>query len=111
MKWKLLSAVAIIASQAGAENHTHNSLPAAYQLWKNGARLIPPRGANDIQAVVARGLAQSATTLQCAQCHQTHRVLETDLYIDQAELARRCAQCHIESGKGPREVAAKPAQK
>ena len=96
---------------AGIDNHIHNSLPVAYQLWKNGARLTPPRGTKDIQAVVARGLTQYNTTLQCAQCHQTHRALETDLYIDQAELAARCAQCHIEGGKGPRDVTLKPVQK
>ncbi len=87
---------------AGRANHVHNSLPAAYQLWKSGARLSPARGESDIQDVIARGLTQYGTTLQCGQCHQTHRALDTNQYLDDVELARRCSQCHVESGKGPR---------
>ena len=95
---------------AGRDNHFHNSLPITYQLWKNGARLIPARGETDLQAIVARGLTQVNTTVQCSQCHQTHRGLETELYLDPPQLALRCVQCHVESGRGPLEVTIKPPQ-
>jgi nitrate/TMAO reductase-like tetraheme cytochrome c subunit len=91
---------------AGQGNHMHNTLPPAYTLWKNGARLIPPpsaplTGTQSAQALITRGLTQYNTTVQCATCHQTHRAVEADFYLDPAHVARGCAQCHIDTGKGP----------
>jgi len=89
---------------AGMDNHTHNMLPLSYALWKNGARLIPPRGAEDAQAIIAAGLLRYDTSVQCSTCHQTHRSLETVLYLDTGVVTRGCVQCHIEVGQGPLEV-------
>jgi predicted CXXCH cytochrome family protein len=94
---------------AGADNHFHNMLPASYSLWKSGAKLIPPQAiANDsaaLQALIARGLAQYNTDLQCSSCHQTHRTTEARQYLDRQEvLPKACVQCHREVGQGPVEV-------
>jgi predicted CXXCH cytochrome family protein len=90
---------------AGMANHQHNMLPVVYELWRNGARLIPPEGTVDKQSIIAAGLVKYATTLQCSDCHQTHRSLETDQYLDRtSNLPTRCVQCHIEVNQGPREV-------
>lgn len=90
---------------AGMDNHQHNMLPATYALWRDGARLIAPPGAVDRQAIIAAGLALYPTNLTCADCHQTHRSLETELFLDRTDnLPTRCVQCHTESGEGPLEV-------
>ena len=83
---------------AGIENHMHNTLPAAYALWKNGARLIPPNTDADAQAIAARGLARYTTTVQCSDCHQAHRSTDEEKYIHQATEQRTCEQCHAEAG-------------
>lgn len=82
---------------AGIDNHTHNMLPAAYTLWTAGNRLLAPAGSKDPQALLARGLTPYATTLQCASCHTGHRALETEGYLDRAQVAQRCEQCHVET--------------
>lgn len=90
---------------AGMKNHVHNMLPAAYRLWANGARLIPPRDDPDPQAAIARGLALYPTTLYCSNCHQTHRSIDTPLYLDWPSVVKpACEQCHREVGAGPAEV-------
>ncbi|MGQ9904111.1 MAG: hypothetical protein ACUVRU_07305 [Anaerolineae bacterium] len=89
---------------AGMDNHTHNMLPLSYALWKNGARLILPRGVTDTQAILAAGLLPYDTTVQCSTCHQTHRSLETLLYLEAGVVERGCIQCHIEVGQGPPQV-------
>jgi hypothetical protein len=82
---------------AGIDNHTHNMLPAAYKLWTAGNRLLAPAGAKDPQALLARGLTPYATAIQCASCHTGHRALETEVYLDRAQVAQRCEQCHMET--------------
>ncbi|MCS7059867.1 MAG: hypothetical protein RMN25_01765 [Anaerolineae bacterium] len=89
---------------AGLDNHYHNMLPISYVLWKNGARLIPPRSAEDVQAIIAAGLVSYNTDVQCSDCHQTHRTLETTLYLDVGVVQRSCVQCHLQVGQGPLEV-------
>ena len=89
--------------QAGLPNHTHNMLPQAYALWKAGARLSAPRDlpAAETQALLTRGLTAYESTLQCSDCHQTHRVVEAAKYLDPAFYERACVQCHTEVKKGP----------
>lgn len=90
---------------AGMANHMHNMLPPAYRLWVNGARLIPPRDVPDAQALIARGLVLYPTTLYCSNCHQTHRSIGTEGYLDWLNVVKpACEQCHREAGAGPAEV-------
>jgi predicted CXXCH cytochrome family protein len=87
---------------AGIENHMHNTLPAAYSLWKNGARLVPPRSDSvDAQAILARGLVSYDTTVQCGDCHQAHRSTDEDKYMHQPTVQRTCVQCHTDAGVTP----------
>jgi predicted CXXCH cytochrome family protein len=83
---------------AGVENHRHNALPVAYDLWKNGARLIPPAGDADAQAVIARGLIRYETRVTCSDCHQTHRSTAEANYLSTAQVNAMCVQCHTDSG-------------
>jgi mono/diheme cytochrome c family protein len=90
---------------AGMDNHMHNMLPAAYELWRYGEPLIAPANAPDPQALIAQGLAYYPTSVQCAQCHQTHRALDTTKFLDlQMVVKPACEQCHREVGRGPLEV-------
>ena len=94
---------------AGTDNHFHNMLPAAYTLWKSGAKLIPPKAIADnpaaVQATIAQGLTPFNIDLQCASCHQTHRSTEARQYLDRQDvLPQACVQCHREVGQGPRVV-------
>lgn len=90
---------------AGLDNHAHNMLPAAYRAWQAGARLIAPPNASDPQAVIAQGLVPFNTALECSSCHQTHRSLETDGYLDRQGVVKpACEQCHRETGLGPATV-------
>jgi mono/diheme cytochrome c family protein len=90
---------------AGDANHMHNTLPAVYEAWKNGARLIPPADATDPQAVVAEGLLLYNTTLQCHNCHQAHRSTESPNYLDLQNVVKpACEQCHAQAGAGPLDV-------
>lgn len=90
---------------AEMDNHMHNMLPAVYDAWKRGAPLIAPGDAPDPQAVIALGLARYETTLQCSNCHQAHRTLETARFLDlQGVVKPACEQCHRETGQGPTEV-------
>jgi predicted CXXCH cytochrome family protein len=87
---------------AGQGNHFHNNLPAAYELWKNGAKLIPPPGEAETQALVARGLVRYETRLQCSGCHQAHRGIEADKYLDWVgAVPLACVQCHRDVEAGP----------
>ena len=83
---------------AGIENHMHNTLPMAYALWKNGARLIAPNGGADAQAIAARGLTLYRTTVQCSDCHQAHRSTDDPRFIHQPTKDRTCVQCHTQAG-------------
>ncbi len=87
---------------AGVENHRHNALPVAYDLWKNGAQLIPPAGDVDAQAVIARGLIRYETKVTCSDCHQTHRATVEAKYLSVAQVNAMCVQCHADSGVKPR---------
>lgn len=90
---------------AGPENHHHNSLPAAYTLWKAGAQLIAPKGTADPQLIRSGGLTFYQTNLQCAGCHQAHRAVDNGVFIDQPNVvAKGCIQCHREVGQGPLDV-------
>lgn len=90
---------------AGPDNHLHNTLPAVYEAWQNGAPLIAPRDAPDPQAIIAQGLVRYETTLGCAHCHQAHRTLETTRFLDWQHVVKpACEQCHRETGRGPSEV-------
>jgi len=90
---------------AGQANHMHNTLPAVYEVWKAGARLVPPKGATDPQAIVAQGLVRLDTTVECSSCHQTHRSIETANYLDmQAVVKPACERCHRQTGQGPADV-------
>lgn len=89
----------------GAKNHLHNTLPAVYEAWKNGARLIPPADAIDPQAVVAAGLLRYNTTVQCSSCHQAHRSTDAPNYLDMQNVVKpACEQCHAQAGAGPLDV-------
>jgi Doubled CXXCH motif (Paired_CXXCH_1) len=83
---------------AGLQNHMHNTLPAVYVLWKNGARLLPSEDDPDPQAVIARGLVNYPTRVTCADCHQTHRATEDPGFVNEAMVQRQCAQCHSDAG-------------
>ena len=89
---------------AGLNNHYHNMLPAAYELWLNGGRLIAPQGTQDVQAVIAAGLVKYDTNLVCTDCHQAHRNTENALYLDRNTVLATCVQCHRLTGKGPMTV-------
>jgi hypothetical protein len=90
---------------AGAENHHHNMLPVVYELWRSGGKLIAPEHATNKQAIIAAGLVRYESKLQCGDCHQSHRTIETDQYLDKkAVLPVKCGQCHREVGKGPVDV-------
>lgn len=90
---------------AGQQNHLHNTLPAVYEAWKSGARLIPPADAADPQAVVAKGLLRYSTTVQCSSCHQAHRSTEAPNYLDMQNVVKpACEQCHAQAGAGPLNV-------
>ncbi|MCL5999696.1 MAG: hypothetical protein M1546_27080, partial [Chloroflexi bacterium] len=90
---------------SGFDNHYHNMLPAAYELWHNGGKLIAPENTKDKQAIIAAGLVRYESKLQCADCHQAHRTLESDQYLDKsAVLPVKCGQCHRETGQGPVDV-------
>lgn len=91
----------------GQTNHHHNMLPAAYRLWKAGSRLSAPADAADPQALIAAGLKAYDTTVQCADCHASHRQIESDLYLIQAALDAACEQCHRQTG-GPISIAPAP---
>ena len=83
----------------------HNTLPAVYDAWKAGARLIPPADATDPQAVVADGLLRYNTTVQCHNCHQAHRSTDSPSYLDLQNVVKpACEQCHAQSGAGPLNV-------
>ncbi len=82
---------------AGIENHMHNTLPAAYALWKSGKRLIAPNGGADAQAIAARGLSLYRTTVQCSDCHQAHRSTEDPRFIHQPTNDKTCLQCHTQA--------------
>ncbi len=95
---------------AGMANHYHNMLPAVYEMWRNGASVIPPPGSVDQQAVIAAGLVRYDTSLLCSSCHEAHRTSEMDKYLDtKIVVPARCVQCHREVGKGPLSVSF-PAQ-
>lgn len=87
---------------AGIDNHMHNTLPAAYALWKNGAQLIAPNGAADAQAIVARGLRRYETAVRCSDCHLTHRETDVEGFQHEATTQRQCIQCHTDSGIAPK---------
>lgn len=90
---------------AGTDNHMHNMLPAVYDTWKRGARLIAPKDATDPQVVMAQGLTRFDTQVQCSNCHQAHRTTEAEGYLDrQVVVKAACEQCHRETGRGPAEV-------
>ncbi len=96
---------------AGSVNHHHNSLPAAYALWKSGAQLIAPKGVADPQLVRAQGLTFYQTNVQCAGCHQAHRQVDNGVFLDQPNVvAKGCVQCHREIGQGPLEISLKEEQ-
>lgn len=84
----------------GGTNHHHSMLPAAYRLWKAGSRLTAPADAADPQAIIAAGLRPYDTSVQCADCHASHRQIESDLYLIQAALDAACERCHQQTG-GP----------
>lgn len=91
----------------GMDNHMHNMLPAAYALWRSGAALRLPHGMSETEgaALIARGLASYETTLQCSNCHQAHRSLDTARYLDWQNVVKpACEQCHREVGAGPEVV-------
>jgi len=90
---------------AGQENHWHNTLPAAYTLWKSGATLVAPKGVADPQLIRAEGLTYYQTNLQCAGCHQALRQVDIGVFLDRPNVvAQGCIQCHREVGQGPLDV-------
>jgi hypothetical protein len=90
---------------AGKDNHHHNMLPPAYDLWHDGGSLIAPEGVVDRQAIITAGLVRYDTKLMCSDCHQSHRTIETDFYLDKTSvLPAKCVQCHREVDQGPLQV-------
>jgi nitrate/TMAO reductase-like tetraheme cytochrome c subunit len=86
----------------GTANHLHNTLPVAYDLWKNGAKLVLPSDARDPQALLAPGLARYETTVTCVTCHQTHRTIEKMRFLDNEVIQQACQKCHLQAGRGPK---------
>jgi nitrate/TMAO reductase-like tetraheme cytochrome c subunit len=89
----------------GMDNHWHNMLPVAYDVWHNGGRLIAPPGVKDTQSIIAAGLVKYTTAVVCTDCHQAHKTSEDAQYLDRVGVvAAECVQCHRDVGKGPLEV-------
>jgi len=84
----------------GMDNHAHNTLPAAYDLWKSGGRLIAPPNAPDPQAIIVAGLQKYNTAVTCTTCHLAHWQTDATNYQDEARVINGCNQCHAEIKKG-----------
>lgn len=84
----------------GMDNHAHNTLPAAYAVWKAGGRLIAPPDAPDPQAIIVAGLRQYETTVNCLTCHAAHWHTDATNFQDAARVVSGCNQCHTEARLG-----------
>ncbi len=89
----------------GFNDHFHNMLPAAYQLWQAGGQLTAPP---DLPEMDTSELHEIASAVTCLDCHIAHRHQpgsEFFIYLDiPADVFPACVQCHIETGKGPQSV-------
>lgn len=87
--------------QGGMDNHAHNTLPAAYEVWKSGGRLTAPPNAPDPQAIIVAGLQKYETTVTCATCHLAHWQTDATNYQDETRVTAGCNTCHAQVKKGP----------
>jgi nitrate/TMAO reductase-like tetraheme cytochrome c subunit len=93
----------------GFENHFHSYLSEAYELFEGGAELILPLGQ---ESSTAQPLAAEnpETTVSCVDCHKAHVQVpgaELQGYLDLLmDVYPACETCHIESGRGPVQLAA-----
>ncbi len=94
--------------EVGFENHFHNKLPDAYDLWRAGQPLRRPADAPGLPQT-ALVLSPSPTEVQCLDCHRAHIDIpgsELQGYLDLANTVYpACVRCHEEAGHGPLELA------
>lgn len=89
----------------GFENHFHNKLPAARLAYAQTGQLNYPEGW--AQGVGSSDLLQAEdTVLTCLDCHRVHvQGFESEFFLDQNAVALpACVQCHLETGRGPRNL-------
>jgi hypothetical protein len=95
---------------AGFENHYHNKLPAAEQAWNESDRTVGPVPQPDSNHEAS---ISSPTTVVCVDCHRAHVHVpgaEQRAYLDTVNVVYpACVRCYEESGRGPLELAARPA--
>jgi hypothetical protein len=89
----------------GFENHFHNKLPAARRAYEaTGQLYFPPNWTGPTGADAL--LATEASILTCLDCHRAHvEGFEVLFFLNENEVVLpACAQCHIEAGRGPRDL-------
>jgi nitrate/TMAO reductase-like tetraheme cytochrome c subunit len=91
--------------EVGFNNHFHNKLPEAFQVWVRGGMLTRPAD----QPEASLELMASDTTVLCVDCHRAHIHLQGSdrtSYMDLVNIVYpACVQCHQEVGHGPLELA------
>ena len=94
--------------EVGFNNHFHNKLPEAYNLWRAGAELYPPIEAPDLPPA-ALVVEPSPTEVLCVDCHRAHIEVpgsELRAFLDLANTVYpACVRCHEDAGHGPLELA------
>ncbi|RMG88977.1 MAG: hypothetical protein D6706_22230 [Chloroflexi bacterium] len=94
----------------GFENHFHNKLPAARVAFEATGELLFPQ---DWPQSLPEDMTDSdliqpeETVLTCLDCHRAHvQGFEFDFFLqEQAVVLPACTQCHVETGKGPQDLA------
>jgi hypothetical protein len=93
----------------GFENHFHAYLPEAHELIQDGAEptVLPGQAGASEGPIEPESLE---TTVSCVDCHKAHvRVPGAELqgFLDLVtDVYPACERCHIESGRGPVQLAA-----
>jgi len=80
--------------EAGFNNHFHNKLFAAKEVWAKGGAEVSPE--------------QFGSSVACADCHRAHVSMEAaqdQFFLDvEGAVYPVCVKCHEEMGKGPVEA-------